>query len=163
MSIPFLQNTGMTVTLHVSVWVEIRGKKIRIFIQWVTLHVSVWVEIVGIPYKNLVDSSRSTWACELKWSCRFQTLAPPCHAPRERVSWNSRRAQQLFFVHCHAPRERVSWNDIHRTNSIERITSHAPRERVSWNFWRVDSVTEYAGHAPRERVSWNNFFSCHTF
>ena len=35
-------------------------------------------------------SSRSTWACELKCSCQRRRDTCPCHAPRERVSWNSK-------------------------------------------------------------------------
>ena len=35
----------------------------------VTLHVSVWVEICIWYWNVLILRSRSTWACELKWSC----------------------------------------------------------------------------------------------
>ena len=55
------------VTLHVSVWVEIRYECYKPRKQWVTLHVSVWVEI------------------SLQRGIRYSTLS---HAPRERVSWN---------------------------------------------------------------------------
>ena len=78
------------VTLHVSVWVEI--SKFYYFhffipchaprerVSWnvkqqfpfspiaVTLHVSVWVEIRRTADWNNQRESRSTWACELKWS-----------------------------------------------------------------------------------------------
>ena len=99
-----------------------------------------------------------------------------CHAPRERVSWNSifkvsgnfstaSRSTWACELKCfcyvknneivsHAPRERVSWNaktEI-RMLGYER---HAPRERVSWNIpvfgWNIWRCS----HAPRERVSWN--------
>ena len=54
----------------------------------VTLHVSVWVEI-GIPPPMILSrSSRSTWACELKLMFTIKMEVPYCHAPRERVSWN---------------------------------------------------------------------------
>ena len=79
----------------------------------VTLHVSVWVEIFDIHSPSRVMAkSRSTWACELKfppemrsrlslwsrstWACELksQTQGTPSqcmsHAPRERVSWNTR-------------------------------------------------------------------------
>ena len=80
------------VTLHVSVWVEmyslILGSKLpkghapRERVSWnytlmvyimtlnVTLHVSVWVEIGYDTTGGMWLSSRSTWACELKWSKR---------------------------------------------------------------------------------------------
>ena len=54
------------VTLHVSVWVEIWFDKVLYLLLNVTLHVSVWVEIRILKHDNL----------------------DPCHAPRERVSWN---------------------------------------------------------------------------
>ena len=37
----------------------------------VTLHVSVWVEIPSVVSASSVDSSRSTWACELKLKVNF--------------------------------------------------------------------------------------------
>ena len=54
------------VTLHVSVWVEISSAIQFIVLQPVTLHVSVWVEIYTINKPHEKNSSRSTWACELK-------------------------------------------------------------------------------------------------
>ena len=76
------------VTLHVSVWVEMRkrpwnvhdrlGHAPRERVSWnnqdsrgkrvayVTLHVSVWVEIQFLPIFQVCLMSRSTWACELK-------------------------------------------------------------------------------------------------
>ena len=59
----------------------------------VTLHVSVWVEISFRKWKQRTVSSRSTWACELKFSNRSFGIYTPSHAPRERVSWNERRSQ----------------------------------------------------------------------
>ena len=121
------------VTLHVSVWVEIQIRVWQVSWYSVTLHVSVWVEIVDKPQQylqivshaprervswnltnlivlSMIQKSRSTWACELKftpesdmkmvllsrstWACelKLNTIAVPapvvCHAPRERVSWN---------------------------------------------------------------------------
>ena len=55
----------------------------------VTLHVSVWVEIKTEPYSQLSLMSRSTWACELKFQPSALRCMPCCHAPRERVSWNA--------------------------------------------------------------------------
>ena len=102
---------GKSVTLHVSVWVEILGGITYGKIHRVTLHVSVWVEILiagtlsfGIAShaprervswnileekeKNSSAGSRSTWACELKFCGWGYPLTFTCHAPRERVSWN---------------------------------------------------------------------------
>ena len=59
------------VTLHVSVWVEIVLVQIVYKVLEVTLHVSVWVEMAENP------------AWDHSW---------PCHAPRERVSWNTSMA-----------------------------------------------------------------------
>ena len=80
----------ITVTLHVSVWVEIQkfvanswlfsshaprervswnvNTIFVIFIYPVTLHVSVWVEISLNAWERTKGAeSRSTWACELKF------------------------------------------------------------------------------------------------
>ena len=58
---------NLYVTLHVSVWVEIKKSNLMFRIYDVTLHVSVWVEILMI------------------WLHFMKLLG---HAPRERVSWN---------------------------------------------------------------------------
>ena len=122
------------------------------------------------------DMSRSTWACELKFSVHSlcdNWIAR--HAPRERVSWN-----WIIYVlfrkrHCHAPRERVSWNEeIKESKRKEAVTLHvsvwveipihsrkhwAKMSRSTWacelkyECWWQNS--EVSGHAPRERVSWN--------
>ena len=121
------------VTLHVSVWVEIKKtSKVRKYVI-VTLHVSVWVEIQedGIKREGLHS-----------------------HAPRERVSWNTRKEKVENKLFRHAPRERVSWN-MTRQKTLLRTGCHAPRERVSWNRNYDFSDDEIHSHAPRERVSWN--------
>ena len=58
--------TTSSVTLHVSVWVEILAKLANSVGLPVTLHVSVWVEIIVFNNFILHCLSRSTWACELK-------------------------------------------------------------------------------------------------
>ena len=103
------------VTLHVSVWVEMSMRawalssissrstwacELKSFVldlltsaMAVTLHVSVWVEIIvytGFPSDDI--SSRSTWACELKCGTARRICGLLCHAPRERVSWNTKRS-----------------------------------------------------------------------
>ena len=141
------------VTLHVSVWVEIGFKHFFGCFNPVTLHVSVWVEM------NFFGSI-------LK--CR-------CHAPRERVSWNSLQSvdktEEEVTLHVSVWVEILPSKAV-RTSSRSRSTwacelkwlqflcaeyslSHAPRERVSWNVQgRTDDKGEVS-HAPRERVSWN--------
>ena len=54
----------------------------------VTLHVSVWVEMLTYLQCKLRSRSRSTWACELKWQRHQGSRWIHSHAPRERVSWN---------------------------------------------------------------------------
>ena len=122
-----------TVTLHVSVWVEMRqtsklavngtGHAPRERVSWngfLSAYKSVglshaprervsWniVNISIIPRSRMSRStwacelkfyygvvevvqvmSRSTWACELKYQKKEMKFVRPCHAPRERVSWN---------------------------------------------------------------------------
>ena len=142
----------------------------------VTLHVSVWVEIFCFRSPDSAMASRSTWACELKFFEKMQAFCWPCHAPRERVSWNSRADRFFLQRTSHAPRERVSWNCYDR-NGRPYERRHAPRERVSWNiyirplrevlkmsrstwacelkFLAILCKDFFWGHAPRERVSWN--------
>ena len=98
----------------------------------VTLHVSVWVEIYVLSEKSDWNKSRSTWACELKLMVDMSKGYVWCHAPRERVSWNSHVWNSFKDSICHAPRERVSWNLYIEKNHGNSV-GHAPRERVSWN------------------------------
>ena len=81
--------TTSSVTLHVSVWVEIENSFVKSAATYVTLHVSVWVEILKIF--THVENTIS-------------------HAPRERVSWNVTLDVLKLERSSHAPRERVSWN-----------------------------------------------------
>ena len=103
----------LSVTLHVSVWVEIVICARHIPTHKVTLHVSVWVEMItDFSSRVVCKPSRSTWACELK--CWLTPVGMPllCHAPRERVSWNTARTTAFTKAASHAPRERVSWNAL---------------------------------------------------
>ena len=79
---------GHCVTLHVSVWVEMTTWKNWQTFSAVTLHVSVWVEMIEIRSHVILATSRSTWACELKFNVRWNYVIVSSHAPRERVSWN---------------------------------------------------------------------------
>ena len=73
-----------------------------------------------------IPMSRSTWACELKFSDAVP-LSPirTGHAPRERVSWNFLFRPWTISVFRHAPRERVSWNskELYRAQS-DFVTLH---------------------------------------
>ena len=89
----------------------------------VTLHVSVWVEIYHEQLRHSACWSRSTWACELKWSMTKAQSKLKSHAPRERVSWNASKRPLFWDQLRHAPRERVSWN------------------RPWWHLWRPIRVT----------------------
>ena len=110
--VQFCENIDYLVTLHVSVWVEIFPLAFIMPLTAVTLHVSVWVEIkIWTLYINIL-TSRSTWACELKWKYTSLYRSQPCHAPRERVSWNANFYNSIGVNASHAPRERVSWNMI---------------------------------------------------
>ena len=99
------------VTLHVSVWVEMREKK-----------------VLGCRDGRHAPRERVSWnLIESKPIMRQDR-----HAPRERVSWNYMLFCQNHIYKCHAPRERVSWNCIIGVEVL-CIARHAPRERVSWN------------------------------
>ena len=144
------------VTLHVSVWVEIKFFHCARFVAWVTLHVSVWVEI------SLITRLLTPWTS---------------HAPRERVSWNAPKRPIFWDQLRHAPRERVSWNWPPGTDTaLSIVTLHvsvwvemiiAGRFSISVSSrstWACElksqkrSKYEYqCRHAPRERVSWNAF------
>ena len=91
------------VTLHVSVWVEIKPISEPIATPMVTLHVSVWVEIHMYVTIFRYFGSRSTWACELKSAKVSKGITAAGHAPRERVSWNNLHFCEwhLHFVTLH--------------------------------------------------------------
>ena len=110
----------LTVTLHVSVWVEILMSytiiisivsrstwacELKLWRNWVCLRMissrSTWaceLKYVGEEEDKTEYASRSTWACELKSLRDSTSLAWICHAPRERVSWN------WFLVGIERPR-----------------------------------------------------------
>ena len=98
----------------------------------VTLHVSVWVEIYEMWQRIFKQWSRSTWACELKYDKGLYLMDHLSHAPRERVSWN----KYFFSNHRHyGVTLHVSvWVEICIiTPPFSFLIGHAPRERVSWN------------------------------
>ena len=122
----------------------------------VTLHVSVWVEMQNGLQASRIKKSRSTWACELKLflSMRFSWYSR-CHAPRERVSWNFRRYNIWQDTSSHAPRERVSWNILEEKEKNSSAGSRSTWAcELKWHWYMVIIVA--VCHAPRERVSWNH-------
>ena len=163
------------VTLHVSVWVEMKRQMLIITFASVTLHVSVWVEIFLLYLYYIGKTSRSTWACELKFPYTPLKSTPVRHAPRERVSWNGKSARNPLKPCGHAPRERVSWNfctvsKICATHVTLHVSVWVEMFRLWWmpyphrsrSTWACELKFRHTGlqprrysHAPRERVSWN--------
>ena len=79
----------LQVTLHVSVWVEIRSNLAISSTETVTLHVSVWVEMPqkwGLQNSHQVTLHVSVWVEIRVYRPWWKKLRG--HAPRERVSWN---------------------------------------------------------------------------
>ena len=74
---------GLFVTLHVSVWVEILSIINDYSWMSVTLHVSVWVEIAPNGFAAVRRWSRSTWACELKYTRHYTRW----QVPASRSTW----------------------------------------------------------------------------
>ena len=146
----------MCVTLHVSVWVEIPDTIDEQVMNFVTLHVSVWVEICKEFYKN---------------------FKYPCHAPRERVSWNPPRKIRLrlsevtlhvsvwvemlatTFPFSSTLKSRSTWAcELKCSHALVFRLKHAVTLHVSvWVEILSASSMRRLGfcHAPRERVSWN--------
>ena len=157
-------------------WNPVVEEQIKV-INHVTLHVSVWVEIDFSDGERQERGSRSTWACELKLAVHALATSPGCHAPRERVSWNSDswrcyRCQIQVTLHVSVWVEMKKSDEPSNTDlvtlhvsvwveimcvmyAVKFMKSHAPRERVSWNEPNINQPTTATGHAPRERVSWN--------
>ncbi len=131
----------VTVTLHVSVWVEISTRFQIAVRDFVTLHVSVWVEILVIRTSCKTAVSRSTWACELKYQTYLQNMRTFRHAPRERVSWNIQLSSKTLV--CIVTLHVSVWVEILFAYCVcFSVWSHAPRERVSWNAWYAMQIRE---------------------
>ena len=109
----------------------------------VTLHVSVWVEM-QIDSISILNTVRHAPRERVSWNADLTgvTLNYQSHAPRERVSWNAVVFVSVIIISGHAPRERVSWNVTDKLVK-EYISGHAPRERVSWNFAETGKDTRY--------------------
>ena len=127
-----------------------------------------------------LKSSRSTWACELKFPVWSLLSEYSSHAPRERVSWNCIFFLPLSGMEGHAPRERVSWNvNICKICKYSIVTLHVSVWVEIYKFWNFSTLcmsrstwacelkcknqkqnVSAERHAPRERVSWNARFGC---
>ena len=143
-----------TVTLHVSVWVEM---KVNFFHASLNQSRSTWAcELKFVKNFTKISNtpSRSTWACELKLHLTSWILNKPRHAPRERVSWNTRHHwwtdNELVTLHVSV------WVEIPKPISAkygQYVTLHVS-VWVEMTTWK-NLPTFSASHAPRERVSWN--------
>ena len=147
----------------------------------VTLHVSVWVEIFSKRFSQCLSTSRSTWACELKWrsasekSVRYQSRSTwACELKCkvfQRDFWN-----RVVTLHVSV------WVEIFHfgtSNGSTGVTLHVSvwveilcclelnSNTLSRSTWACElkSDSRYAlafsqaCHAPRERVSWNKIFA----
>ena len=138
----FLSLELIHVTLHVSVWVEICKWLHGVLFSNVTLHVSVWVEITILFPKTGLATSRSTWACELKFEMK-DTEEEETEVTLHVSVWVEilviRTSCKTAVVTLHVS----VWVEIltHIDNSL-RFASHAPRERVSWNVTLDNEVIE---------------------
>ena len=144
------------VTLHVSVWVEIKVKK------WREVNYNGHAPRERVSWNSTFceiccqgdTESRSTWACELKCNVRMEWLWTHSHAPRERVSWNMRAFTELknLLVTLHVS----VWVEI-----VSRaLPLYLNTSRSTWACelkfaFDIETSSFYDGHAPRERVSWN--------
>ena len=168
--------------------------------QTVTLHVSVWVEIIAYNMLCVQIMSRSTWACELKFYINYYVDEHEGHAPRERVSWNESAVKDMNYKSLsrstwacelkYAPavrfqcrlRSRSTWACELKLFAFFRYavafvsrstwacelkyTSHRRRSlsltvTLHVSVWVEIRFSRYQGifqprHAPRERVSWND-------
>ena len=148
----------------------------------VTLHVSVWVEIsIKVAGNGTLQESRSTWACELKCTVVSSHRNWYSHAPRERVSWNwfCRNFQNQRYVTLHVSvwveitlnctlnqniRSRSTWACELKlvTTQWQCLTSQVTLHVSVWvemhHIYKNNS--NIRRHAPRERVSWNCIVHC---
>ena len=100
------RHTFASVTLHVSVWVEITWFCLYSLFALVTLHVSVWVEMMIL----------SVWA-----------KCSQGHAPRERVSWNKADC----YSKCRPRKSRSTWA-CELKFSQKRYMCHINQSRSTW-------------------------------
>ena len=132
-----------------SVWVEIILLFKRIYVNIVTLHVSVWVEIKYYSCSctrciGHAPRERVSWNIQ----CKVEIFPCSGHAPRERVSWNSVFADfsSVSNVTLHVS----VWVEIPLTNlTFTSSPGHAPRERVSWN-----AIFQCTGYCYQSRSTW---------
>ena len=115
-----------SVTLHVSVWVEIFKLRFSVFV-WMchAPRERVSWNNQDSRGKRVAYWSRSTWACELKCLHTAYVLPFERHAPRERVSWNVKLTgySEVPYVTLHVS----VWVEIVCDNAVVdngRVTLH---------------------------------------
>ena len=125
-----------------------RGGAAPTTITPVTLHVSVWVEITKKFLTKAMRSSRSTWACELKFALWCTKRNIKGHAPRERVSWNntSKTSRDCASVTLHVS----VWVEIF----ILDILYTAFTSRSTWACELKCVRMPLADHSERSRSTW---------
>ena len=126
--IQFSEFLGYQVTLHVSVWVEMRTRWRHIIL--ITSHAPrerVSWNCKDVDFDAEDFKSRSTWACELKFYVLAFYQMPLCHAPRERVSWNC--CQNIPELRLIVTLHVSVWVEISSLTSAVRIFQ---RSRSTW-------------------------------
>ena len=126
------QAVSGTVTLHVSVWVEIIFANVKGGEVGVTLHVSVWVEIDTHNFqegKVYVTLHVSVWVEIYNIICHSEHLL-------SRSTWACELKCKCSWQAPRTVQSRSTWACELKFSCAQRILticSHAPRERVSWN------------------------------
>ena len=111
------------VILFVRMWVEMFSFRLYCLMDYVILFVRMWVEMLHTEYISCLQTSSSSWGCELKystsvifarqlwssssWGCELKCLACSTVSP----------------YHCHPLREDVSWNKFELSNNGDHSMS----------------------------------------
>ena len=98
------------VTLFVRMWVEMSSFRLYCLMDYVILFVRMWVEMLHTEYISCLQTSSSSWGCELKCLTSCEMLWWSSHPLREDVSWNDVGYGRVGASCRHPPREDVGWN-----------------------------------------------------
>ena len=115
--------SALRVILFVRMWVEMFSFRLYCLMDYVILFVRMWVEMLHTEYISCLQTSSSSWGCELKystsvifarqlwssssWGCELKCLACSTVSP----------------YHCHPLREDVSWNKFELSNNGDHSMS----------------------------------------
>ena len=116
----------------------------------------MWVEIFCSLRPYILNSSSSSWGCELKYRLVMQDFTELRHPLREDVSWNVNATTVFPFASSHPLREDVSWN-------VYGLMPYYPVVVILFVRMWVEisnlchSIANRFGHPLREDVSWNNY------